>query len=59
LFFLIAGEKDRAVKSTAIKMSSFTLEMMSQGGINDHISKGFARYSTDQVRYLSDAANMV
>ena len=24
-----------------------SLEMMAEGGINDHISKGFARYSTD------------
>ena len=28
-------------------MVTHTLKMMSLGGINDHVSKGFARYSTD------------
>merc|ERR1711962_1092640 len=29
-------------------MVTHTLKMMSLGGINDHVSKGFARYSTDE-----------
>ena len=32
----------------ALKMVLHTLEMMSWGGIFDHVSKGFARYSTDE-----------
>ena len=49
LFHLISIEKDEVVRTEAVKMATFTLEMMSQGGIHDHISKGFARYSTDTV----------
>ena len=49
LFHLIATEKSDEVKKQALEMVLFTLEMMAQGGIHDHISKGFARYSTDQV----------
>ena len=32
----------------ALNMVLHTLEMMSKGGIFDHVSKGFARYSTDE-----------
>ena len=53
LFHLIATEKDETMKSEALKMALFTLEMMSQGGIHDHVSKGFARYSTDPVKSLN------
>jgi uncharacterized protein YyaL (SSP411 family) len=49
LFHLISREKDDQVKSRSLQMALFTLEMMDQGGIHDHVSKGFARYSTDQV----------
>jgi uncharacterized protein YyaL (SSP411 family) len=46
---MISVEKSDEVKQKALEMVLFTLEMMAQGGIRDHISKGFARYSTDQV----------
>jgi uncharacterized protein YyaL (SSP411 family) len=38
-------ESDRSKQS--LKMCLRTLEMISLGGINDHVSKGIARYSTD------------
>ena len=47
LFSLYAQDRDSDRGKQALKMCLKTLEMMSLGGINDHISKGFARYSTD------------
>jgi len=34
-------------KKRGLQMTQHTLDMMAKGGIHDHISKGFARYSTD------------
>jgi len=34
-------------KKRELDMNVFTLKMMNKGGIHDHVSKGFARYSTD------------
>eukprot|EP00088_Acartia_fossae_P059254 TRINITY_DN7011_c0_g1_i11.p1 TRINITY_DN7011_c0_g1~~TRINITY_DN7011_c0_g1_i11.p1 ORF type:complete len:741 (-),score=168.34 TRINITY_DN7011_c0_g1_i11:172-2394(-) len=34
-------------KKRELEMNLFTLKMMAKGGIHDHISQGFARYSTD------------
>ncbi|XP_040572199.1 spermatogenesis-associated protein 20 isoform X1 [Lepeophtheirus salmonis] len=45
LFFLIADGSDYSDR--AIQMIRKTLDSMAEGGIWDHISKGFARYSTD------------
>ena len=47
LFALYAQDRDSDRGKQALKMCLKTLEMMSLGGINDHVSKGFARYSTD------------
>ena len=49
LFHKIATEKKEDIRGRALEMVLFTLEMMALGGINDHVTKGFARYSTDQV----------
>lgn len=59
LFHLIATEKSDEVKKQALEMVLFTLEMMAQGGIHDHISKGFARYSTDQSWHVPHFEKML
>jgi uncharacterized protein YyaL (SSP411 family) len=43
---------DSDVGSTALQMSLYTLDCMAAGGINDHISGGFARYTCIQITYL-------
>ena len=49
LFRFAADEKtDGDHSKQALKMVLHTLDMMSKGGIFDHVSKGFARYSTDE-----------
>uniref|UniRef100_A0A1E1XD67 Spermatogenesis-associated protein 20-like TRX domain-containing protein n=1 Tax=Amblyomma aureolatum TaxID=187763 RepID=A0A1E1XD67_9ACAR len=43
----VSTEKTRATAEKALQMAVHTLLMMAQGGIHDHIAKGFHRYSTD------------
>ncbi|KAG5178367.1 Six-hairpin glycosidase-like protein [Tribonema minus] len=42
-----ATESDNALGKKALHMALKTLGAMAKGGINDHITGGFARYSTD------------
>lgn len=47
LFRIYAEDPSCDRSKQALKMCLLTLEMISLGGINDHVSKGVARYSTD------------
>lgn len=65
LKFLIRYAKDNNDK-VALEMVEHTLKKMSLGGINDHIGKGFHRYSTDKQwlvphfeKMLYDQANLI
>ena len=40
-------------------MNLHTLDMMDKGGIHDHISKGFARYSTDKEWHVPHFEKML
>lgn len=44
-YYSLKPQEDRAKQG--LKMVLHTLDMMAKGGIHDHISQGFARYSTD------------
>jgi len=52
------GESDDR-KKRELEMNLFTLEMMSRGGIHDHISQGFARYSTDRKWHVPHFEKML
>lgn len=47
LLHLHAREPTTEMGKRAIEMCSHTLHMMARGGMHDHVSQGFARYSTD------------
>ncbi|XP_046407869.1 spermatogenesis-associated protein 20 [Ischnura elegans] len=47
LLHLYAREPTTEAGKRALEMCSHTLRMMARGGMHDHISQGFARYSTD------------
>jgi uncharacterized protein YyaL (SSP411 family) len=47
LFTLFAARPNDDKAKQGLKMVLHTLEMMAKGGIHDHVSQGFARYSTD------------
>lgn len=47
LFHLYSRDKNSAAGKHCLEMCLNTLKCMANGGIHDHISNGFARYSTD------------
>lgn len=47
LFHAYARDKESAVGKQCLEMCLHTLRKMADGGIHDHISNGFARYSVD------------
>ncbi|XP_076263819.1 spermatogenesis-associated protein 20 [Rhynchophorus ferrugineus] len=48
LFHLYANERDTERGFQCLEMCLHTLKKMAYGGIHDHVSKGFARYSVDE-----------
>ncbi|XP_065341315.1 spermatogenesis-associated protein 20 isoform X2 [Cloeon dipterum] len=48
LFHVFSRSPSSPEGRSALSMSLHTLRMMAKGGIHDHISQGFARYSTDE-----------
>ncbi|XP_063223640.1 spermatogenesis-associated protein 20 isoform X2 [Bacillus rossius redtenbacheri] len=48
LFHVYGREPDSEAGKRALDMCLHTLKMMAKGGIHDHVSQGFARYSTDE-----------
>ncbi|PSN43401.1 Spermatogenesis-associated protein 20 [Blattella germanica] len=48
LFHVYSREPNSEMGKKALDMCLFTLRMMAKGGIHDHVSQGFARYSTDE-----------
>ncbi|CAB3381176.1 Hypothetical predicted protein [Cloeon dipterum] len=48
LFHVFSRGPSSPEGTSALSMSLHTLRMMAKGGIHDHISQGFARYSTDE-----------
>ncbi|VDI05604.1 Hypothetical predicted protein [Mytilus galloprovincialis] len=59
LFHLYATEPTSDVGKTALEMSLQTLRFMARGGINDHVSKGFHRYSTDKMWHVPHFEKML
>lgn len=59
LFHLYATEPNSEVGKTALEMSLQTLRFMAKGGINDHVSKGFHRYSTDRMWHVPHFEKML
>ncbi|XP_067006660.1 spermatogenesis-associated protein 20 isoform X2 [Anabrus simplex] len=47
LFHVYSRSPTSEAGKKALEMCVYTLKMMAKGGIHDHISQGFARYSTD------------
>ncbi|XP_021929202.1 spermatogenesis-associated protein 20 isoform X2 [Zootermopsis nevadensis] len=47
LFHAYSREPSSETGKQALEMCLHTLKMMAKGGIHDHVSQGFARYSTD------------
>jgi uncharacterized protein YyaL (SSP411 family) len=48
-----------AMGSRALEMTLFTLNAMNNGGIHDHISQGFHRYSTDKFWHVPHFEKML
>ncbi|XP_049854444.1 spermatogenesis-associated protein 20 [Schistocerca gregaria] len=48
LFHIHARNPSSEIGKNALDMCLFTLKKMAKGGIHDHVSQGFARYSTDE-----------
>ena len=46
-------------KKRGLQMNLHTLDMMDKGGIHDHISQGFARYSTDRQWHVPHFEKML
>ncbi|XP_068243104.1 spermatogenesis-associated protein 20 isoform X3 [Palaemon carinicauda] len=42
-----------------LEMTLYTLRKMDQGGIHDHVSQGFARYSTDEMWHVPHFEKML
>lgn len=61
LFRLYAKYKDSFsdMANSSLEMATFTLNKMAKGGIFDHISKGFHRYSTDAVWHVPHFEKML
>ncbi|GFG29853.1 hypothetical protein Cfor_04110 [Coptotermes formosanus] len=47
LFHVYSRDPSSEMGKRAVDMCLHTLRMMAKGGIHDHVSQGFARYSTD------------
>ncbi|CAG0901399.1 unnamed protein product, partial [Cyprideis torosa] len=56
-FALFNRETEMAKR--ALEMVTHTLRMMAKGGIHDHVSKGFARYSTDKEWHVPHFEKML
>lgn len=59
LFHLYAREKNTAAGKHCLNMCLHTLNCMANGGIHDHISNGFARYSTDSKWHVPHFEKML
>jgi len=53
------SEESQHRKKVGLEMNLHTLDMMDKGGIHDHISKGFARYSTDKEWHVPHFEKML
>lgn len=59
LFHVVMKEKESEVGIAAKHMALHTLDKMADGGIHDHISQGFARYSTDHKWHVPHFEKML
>ncbi|KAK3088527.1 hypothetical protein FSP39_020188 [Pinctada imbricata] len=59
LFAMYAESPEDDESKSALSMCVHTLKMMAKGGICDHISKGFHRYSTDQQWHVPHFEKML
>jgi uncharacterized protein YyaL (SSP411 family) len=49
LLFYFANKKETEEAKKALEMLQLTFGKMFEGGIHDHIGKGFHRYSVDSI----------
>lgn len=59
LFHLYSRQKKSVEGKKALEYSLHTLKKMAYGGIHDHVSKGFARYSVDAQWHLPHFEKML
>ncbi|KAL5018576.1 hypothetical protein ScPMuIL_004298 [Solemya velum] len=59
LFNFYGNNKELEDGEKALEMCLLTLRMMAKGGIHDHISKGFHRYSTDKLWHVPHFEKML
>ncbi|XP_059472029.1 spermatogenesis-associated protein 20 isoform X2 [Neocloeon triangulifer] len=59
LFQVYARNPESVEGKSALSMCVHTLKMMAKGGIHDHISQGFARYSTDEKWHVPHFEKML
>ncbi|XP_071476407.1 spermatogenesis-associated protein 20-like [Diadema antillarum] len=59
LFRLYSTKRDSPEGQKALEMCVHTLTMMTKGGIHDHVSQGFHRYSTDRFWHVPHFEKML
>ncbi|CAG7836894.1 unnamed protein product [Allacma fusca] len=59
LNFLLYHRKANPTNVESLQMADKTLRKMSQGGIHDHVGKGFCRYSTDKKWHVPHFEKML
>jgi len=59
LFRVFYSDKDGEMGARALHMCLHTLTRMANGGIHDHISQGFHRYSTDRAWHVPHFEKML
>lgn len=59
LFHVYSRDNSSPLGSNCLRMSLFTLKCMANGGIHDHVSSGFARYSTDSKWHVPHFEKML
>lgn len=59
LFHFYARDKTNKDAKTCLEMCLYTLEKIANGGIHDHISSGFARYSVDNEWHVPHFEKML
>lgn len=59
LFHLYSTDPNGTTGQHALEMTLATLRFMAKGGIHDHVSKGFHRYSTDRMWHVPHFEKML
>nr|XP_054762838.1 spermatogenesis-associated protein 20-like isoform X1 [Lytechinus pictus] len=59
LFRLYGSNRDSDMGERSLEMCVHTLKMMARGGIHDHVSQGFHRYSTDRFWHVPHFEKML